>query len=137
MPERLTIAERSRVMAAVKSRDTKPELIVRWLVHRLGYRFRLHRRDLPGTPDIVLPRLGKIINVHGCFWHMHTCERRRKAPVNHAAYWRAKRERNVARDRRTRRELRRLGWEVLTVWECQTRDIPALVKRLRAFLTSR
>lgn len=95
----------------------------------------MHRRDLPGTPDIVLPRLRKVINVHGCFWHMHACQRRRKAPVTRAGYWRAKRARNVARDRRTRRALRRLGWDVLTVWECQTRDAAALAKRLAAFLS--
>lgn len=135
MPEKLTTAERSRVMAAVKSRDTKPELIVRRLVHGLGYRFRLHRRDLPGTPDIVLARLGKIINVHGCFWHMHRCQRRRKAPVNHAEYWRAKRERNAARDKRSLRALRRQGWQVLTVWECQTRNVEALTNRVASFLS--
>jgi len=123
-------------MAAVKSGDTTPEMAVRRLVHRLGYRFRLHRRDLPGTPDIVLPRLGKIINVHGCFWHVHTCQRRRKAPVKNAGYWNAKRRGNVARDRRVVRRLRRLGWRVLVVWECQTRakKRAALVERVLAFL---
>lgn len=137
MPEKLTKVERSRVMAAVKSRDTRPELIVRRLLHRLGYRFHLHRRDLPGTPDIVLSRFRKIINVHGCFWHMHTCQRRRRPPVRHAAYWRKKREGNAARDRRNRRRLCRLGWQVLTIWECQTRDVGKLVARLDAFLCRR
>jgi len=122
-------------MAAVKSRDTTPELIVRRLIHQLGYRFRLHRRDLPGTPDIVLPRLQKIINVHGCFWHMHSCQRKRKAPVKHAAYWRKKREGNAARDRRTIKLLRRHGWRVLTIWECQTRNLLGLSKRLTRFLS--
>jgi DNA mismatch endonuclease (patch repair protein) len=96
---------------------------------------RLHRRDLPGTPDIVLPRSKKIINIHGCFWHGHSCQRRRKSPVIHADYWQAKQKRNVARDRRTRLQLRRLGWEVLTIWECQTRDMPALTPRVAAFLS--
>jgi len=135
MPEHFTKTERSRIMAAVKSRDTKPELIVRRLVHQLGYRFRLHRRDLPGTPDIVLPRFRKIVNVHGCFWHMHSCKRKRKAPVKHARYWQKKREGNVARDRRTLALLRRRGWHVLTIWECPTRDPLRLSQRLAEFLS--
>lgn len=123
-------------MAAVKSGDTKPEMIVRRLVHQLGYRFRLHRRELPGTPDIVLPRLRKIINVHGCFWHMHTCQRRRTPLVTNAAYWNVKRLRNIARDRRNYLKLRRLGWRLLTVWECQTKrdKLEVLKRRLRRFL---
>src|SRR5258708_6326069 len=121
-------------MAAVKSKDTTPELAVRRIVHRLGYRYRLHVRSLPGNPDIVLRRLGKIINIHGCFWHMHHCQRRRKPPVRRAGYWRRKREGNAARDRRTMRRLRRLGWRVMVVWECQIRDSDALVKRLSRFL---
>jgi DNA mismatch endonuclease (patch repair protein) len=135
MPERLTPVERSRVMRAIRSRDTGPELLVRRLVHGLGYRFRLYRRDLPGTPDVVLPRHGRVIHVHGCFWHAHGC-RRRKAPVNNAAFWRRKFAANVARDRRNLRRLRRAGWRVLTVWECQTRDVPRLTERLRKFLAS-
>jgi DNA mismatch endonuclease (patch repair protein) len=135
MPERLTKKERSRVMAAVKSRDTTPELIVRQLVHRTGHRFRLHRRDLPGTPDIVLPRLRKIINVHGCFWHMHMCRHGRVAPVSNAEYWDSKRQRNAERDRRTRRQLIRAGWGVLTIWECQTKDTNRLTARLDTFLS--
>lgn len=123
-------------MAAVKSRDTKPELIVRRLVHSLGFRFRLHRRDLPGTPDIVLPRLRKIINVHGCFWHRHTCRHGRREPVINAAYWRAKRMGNAVRDRRNLRKLRRAGWRVLVVWECQTRSIERLYERIGSFLAA-
>ena len=135
MPEAITQAERSRVMAAVKSRNTTPELLVRRLVFRLGYRFRLHRRDLPGTPDIVLPRLRKIINVHGCFWHMHSCTHGRVAPVKNADYWNAKRNRNRKRDRRVGLQLQRLGWRVLTVWECELRDGPSLQRRLVKFLS--
>jgi DNA mismatch endonuclease (patch repair protein) len=134
MGETFTKAERSRVMAAVKSKDTTPELLVRRLVHRLGFRFRLHRRELPGTPDIVLPRLRKIINVHGCFWHMHACRHGRVAPVFNASYWQQKRSRNSARDRRTGRQLRRLGWSVLTVWECQMKNAELVAKRIRRFL---
>jgi DNA mismatch endonuclease, patch repair protein len=135
MPDKFSKAERSRVMAAVKSCNTKPEMIVRRLIHRLGFRFRLYRRDLPGTPDIVLRGSQKIINVHGCFWHMHTCQRKRKAPVNHADYWQKKRQRNVARDLQTLKLLRRQGWKILIIWECQTRDTIQLSKRLTKFLS--
>ena len=121
-------------MAAVRSKDTGPERVVRRVVHRMGYRFRLHRRDLPGTPDIVFPRSRKIINVHGCFWHMHVCQRRRKTPVTRADYWKRKRLGNAQRDRRNLRALQRDGWKVLTVWECQTRDIDKLTARIARFL---
>lgn len=134
MPEMFTKKERSRIMAAVKSRDTKPEVLVRQLVHRLGYRFRLHRRDLPGTPDIVLPKRRKIINVNGCFWHLHTCRHGRIAPVVNADYWQQKRMRNSIRDRHNLRELRRAGWHVLIIWECQVKDRDRLLKRLVEFL---
>lgn len=122
-------------MRAVKSKDTTPEVAVRRLVHALGFRFRLHRRDLPGTPDIVLPRLRKIINVHGCFWHWHHCRHGRVSPVRNREYWKAKRARNAARDRRTLAALRREGWGVLIIWECQLRDADRLAKRIRTFLT--
>ena len=122
-------------MAAVRSRDTMPELAVRRLIHRLGYRFRLHRRDLPGTPDVVVARLGKIINVHGCFWHMHRCRHGLREPVIHAEYWRAKRSRNAERDRRNLKALRKLGWRVLTIWECQTRDPNRLAIKIEKFLS--
>ena len=135
MPETFTKVERSRIMAAVRSRDTTPELIVRRLVHHLGYRFRLHRRDLPGTPDIVMPALRKIINVHGCFWHMHTCQQRRKPPVINALYWKLKRLRNVQRDRKNLALLRSRGWHVLTVWECQTKNASRLSDLLIDFLS--
>ena len=122
-------SERSRVMAAVKSKDTAPELLVRRLVHSLGYRYRLHVRSLAGTPDLVFPRLRKIINVNGCFWHMHGCPRCR-VPSSRRAYWVAKMQRNAARDKRTGRELRKGGWRVMVVWECQIG--PSCKARLRA-----
>jgi DNA mismatch endonuclease (patch repair protein) len=134
MPETLTKKQRSRVMAAVKSRNTKPEIIVRRLVHRLGFRFRLHRRDLPGTPDIVLSRLRKIINVHGCFWHLHTCHHARRAPVNNGEYWKLKRERNAARDKEVIRQLRKAGWKTLVIWECDFLCRATLTTRIRKFL---
>ncbi|MEX2169548.1 MAG: very short patch repair endonuclease [Pirellulales bacterium] len=136
MTDTFTKAERSRIMAAVKSKDTSPELVVRRLVHSLGYRYRLHVRSLPGTPDLVFPRLRKIINVSGCFWHMHSCGRCR-IPTSRRRYWLAKLKRNAARDKRTAQALRRAGWQVLTVWECQTAPArrPRLEARVAAFLS--
>ncbi len=128
--------ERSRIMAAVKSKDTTPELVVRRLVHRLGYRYRLHLRSLPGTPDLVFPSRRKIINVSGCFWHMHGCGRCR-IPSSRRMYWVGKLERKRARDRRTRRALARRGWRVLTIWECQTLRAEGVAGRIRRFLGRR
>jgi DNA mismatch endonuclease (patch repair protein) len=129
MTDTVSQSERSRIMAAIKSKDTTPELTVRRLVHSLGYRYRLHVRSLPGTPDLVLPRLRKIINVNGCFWHMHGCCHCR-VPSSRRAYWIAKMRRNAARDERTQRELRRNGWRVMVIWECQIG--PLHENRLRA-----
>ncbi len=117
MPDKLSRPERSALMSRIRSKDTKPELIVRRMLHRIGYRYVLHDRRLPGTPDLVFPARRKVIFVHGCFWHGHDCGRGFK-PVTNAEFWRAKIERNQARDREARRELRRLGWESLTVFEC-------------------
>ncbi len=128
--------QRSRNMAAIKGKNTKPELIIRKLTHRLGYRFRLHRRDLPGCPDLVFPALRRIIFVHGCYWHMHSCRRGSVTPKTNAAFWQAKRCGNVARDRRCVRELVANKWHVLILWECYTRDTRKLEKRLRQFLAS-
>ena len=102
MVDTFTKSERSHIMAAVKSKDTAPEMFVRRLVHSLGYRYRLHVRSLSGTPDLVFPRFGKIINVNGCFWHMHRC-RRCRIPLSRIDYWTAKLQRNATRDKRTRR----------------------------------
>ncbi len=131
-----TSEQRSRNMAAIRSKDTKPEMIVRRIVHRLGFRFRLHRRDLPGTPDLVFPRLRKVINVHGCYWHMHTCRWGCVTPKTNAEFWLSKRTGNTKRDRRNARALRRDGWQVLTVWECQLKNRDRLVTRLAAFLAA-
>jgi DNA mismatch endonuclease, patch repair protein len=137
MADTFTKAERSHIMAAVKGKDTTPEMIVRRLVHRMGFRYRLHVRALPGTPDLAFPRLRKIINVSGCFWHMHGCGRCR-IPATRRDYWIGKLQRNAARDRRTRRGLRRAGWQVLVVWECQVspRKLNRLRERLAKFLGS-
>lgn len=129
-----TQAERSAAMAAVKGRGTKPEMIVRRLVHGLGYRFRLHRKDLPGKPDLVFAGRRAVIFVHGCFWHGHDCARGARQPKQNAAYWTAKIARNRARDAQSEGALADAGWRVLTVWECQMTDRAALATRLQGFL---
>jgi DNA mismatch endonuclease (patch repair protein) len=121
-------------MAAIRSRDTKPEMVVRRIVHAMGYRYRLHVADLPGKPDLVFPRLSKVIFVHGCFWHMHRCANGRVMPKSNVPFWRAKRESNVERDRVSRRRLTHNGWRSLTVWECQTRSREFIEHRLIKFL---
>ena len=128
---------RSQLMARVGDKDTKPEMLVRSLLHRMGYRFRLHRSDLPGKPDIVLPRHGVAVQVHGCFWHRHDCPRGRVLPKTRAQWWRAKLERNRERDFEQQRELERLGWDVLVIWECETRAPEAVAERLHGFLSAR
>lgn len=122
-------------MAKVGQRNTKPELVVRQLLHRLGYRFRLHRTDLPGSPDIVLPRYRVAIFVDGCFWHGHSC-RAGRLPASRVEYWTQKISANQERDRRQTRELRRLGWTVVRVWSCELRNLPAIEKRLSKKLGS-
>ncbi|GLK68409.1 very short patch repair endonuclease [Hansschlegelia plantiphila] len=130
-----TPAERSAVMRAVKSRDTGPEMIVRRAAHALGYRFRLHAKSLPGSPDLVFPSRRKAVFVHGCFWHGHDCARGARAPKANAEYWSAKIARNTARDERVRGELAALGWDTLTVWECELKaGAPTLPSRLAGFL---
>lgn len=126
--------QRRRTMQAVKSKDTAPEMAVRRLIHALGYRFRLHRQDLPGCPDIVLPRNRKAILVHGCFWHGHNCSRGARTPKSNVSYWRTKIARNRARDALSSRRLRASGWKVLVIWECQVKFGEALERRLLRFL---
>jgi len=125
---------RSWIMRQVKSEDTSPERLVRSLLHRLGYRFRLHRHDLPGSPDIVFPSRKKVIFVHGCFWHGHSCPRGARIPKTNTEYWMNKIARNKMRDRQRLEELRSLGWDALVVWECEIKDIDALRARLSDFL---
>lgn len=122
-------------MRRIRKTDTSPELAVRRLAHCLGYRFRLYRRDLPGTPDLVFPRLRKVIFVHGCFWHQHSGCRLARKPKSRLDYWLPKLARNVERDRVAERELQALGWSVLTIWECETKDIEVLRDKLLGFLS--
>jgi DNA mismatch endonuclease (patch repair protein) len=123
--------QRSAVMRAVKSRDTGPELKVRRAAHALGLRFRLRRDDLPGKPDLVLPKHGVAVFVHGCFWHGHTCPRGARTPATNAAYWTAKIARNVARDAIVSKALKALGWRPVTIWECETGRTDALQTLIR------
>lgn len=126
--------QRSRIMRAVKDRNTKPEMIVRRLLHRLGYRYRLHRKNLPGKPDIVFGPLRKVIFVHGCFWHGHSCKRGNRLPKTNSDYWEAKITRNIERHLSQLDELKASGWTELTLWECELVDEEAVTRRLRAFL---
>jgi DNA mismatch endonuclease (patch repair protein) len=133
--DHLKPSERSRNMAAIKGRNTSPELAVRKLVHSLGYRFRLHDPRLPGKPDLVLRRHRAVIFVHGCFWHQHGAAHcKARLPKSNLQYWMPKLERNVARFTRQRAQLRAAGWRVLTVWECQVRDLPKLKAQIARFL---
>lgn len=134
MTDVLTAEQRHRCMSRIRGKDTAPEKCVRRMIHGMGFRYRLHAAGLPGKPDLVLPRLRKVVFVHGCFWHMHRCRLGRVRPATNAGFWKAKREGNRQRDTRTRRALRRAGWQVLTVWECELRDVDRLARKLRAFL---
>ena len=125
--------QRSRLMARVRTRDTEPETRVRKLLHGMGYRFRLHPKDLPGSPDIVLPRYRKAVFVHGCFWHGHDCAKGRR-PTSNVDFWSKKLDRNVVRDRQSNDALGALGWKVLVIWECQTQEPDTLPSLLRTFL---
>ncbi len=128
-----TPTERSAIMRRVRAKDTEPEMIVRRMIHRMGLRYALHRRDLPGNPDLVLVKRQAIVFVHGCFWHGHSCRSGRNRPSSNRGYWIPKLDRNSARDRANRRALHRDGWRVLTVWECETRKPERLRAKLERF----
>ncbi|MFH1139876.1 MAG: very short patch repair endonuclease [Pseudomonadota bacterium] len=134
MADHVDPLSRSRMMARVKGKDTKPEKVVRSILHRMGYRFRLHRKDLPGKPDIVLPRHKKIIFVHGCFWHGHEGCSRARRPSTNESFWNTKLNRNQKRDLDNQEILRRSGWKILILWECQIKDIENTVIILERFL---
>jgi DNA mismatch endonuclease (patch repair protein) len=125
--------DRSANMRAIRSKDMRPELTVRSIAHKLGYRFRLHRKDLPGKPDLVFPSRRKVIFVHGCFWHSHGCKISHM-PKSNAGYWGPKLERNRTRDHRNIEALTAAGWGSLVIWECETRDDADLRKRVMKFL---
>jgi DNA mismatch endonuclease, patch repair protein len=132
--DRLTRQRRSWLMSRVKGRDTTPEIAVRSMIHRLGYRFRLHRPDLPGKPDIVFGPRRKIVFIHGCFWHGHRCAKGR-LPKSNGGFWRKKIETNRRRDGQHARALARLGWKILVIWQCQLKDPLAVRARIVDFLS--
>ena len=128
--DRLTPEERSQNMSRIRNKNTRPEKIVRSVLHLLGFRFRLHRRDLPGTPDIVLPGRKVVIFVHGCFWHQHKGCKDSGIPKTNAELWETKLNKNVARDKKNTAALKQLGWKVLEIWECETENLLPLTNRL-------
>lgn len=134
MTDKISPQQRSRVMAAVRAKNTGPEMIVRRLAHSCGYRFRLHRKDLPGSPDLVFRRLRAIVFVHGCFWHQHDGCRRARRPAANSDYWELKLERNMERDAAALAQLDAAGWRVLTLWECELSDSAAVRGKLISFL---
>lgn len=135
--DRITPERRSANMRQIKSKGMKPELAVRRLVHAMGFRFRLHRKDLPGNPDLVFPGRRKVIFVHGCFWHQHPDPACRHAhtPRSNSDYWGPKLQRNAARDSQARAALEEAGWQVMTIWECELKDKNAAAARLQDFLS--
>lgn len=132
----VTPDKRSRMMAGIRGKDTKPEMVVRQLVHRLGFRFRLHRRSLPGSPDLVFPRFRKVLFVHGCFWHRHPGCRLAYTPKSNTKFWLTKLEANTRRDAATREALVALGWDVMIVWECEVANVSVLSQKILSFLSA-
>lgn len=134
MTDTLTKAERSRRMSLVRGKDTRPEIQVRGALHRLGYRYRLHVRSLPGTPDVVFASRKKVIFVHGCFWHRHARCKLARLPKSRLAFWKNKLEGNKLRDKKNQQRLSRRGWRYLVVWECQLSNFQRIVDRITRFL---
>jgi DNA mismatch endonuclease, patch repair protein len=132
----LTPPERSVRMALIRSRDTKPELAVRRLIHGMGYRYRLHDNKLPGKPDLVFKSRLKVIFVHGCFWHLHRNCRNNRPPKSRLDYWLPKLQRNASRDKEARNRLRTMGWRTLVIWECDLDNRERLARNIRKFLDS-
>ena len=130
-------AKRSEIMSRIRGADTKPELLLRSLLHRLGFRFRVHRKDLPGHPDIVLPKYHTAVFVHGCFWHQHPRCRRATVPATRRDWWKAKFKRNAARDVEVRRNLDAMGWNSIVIWECELRNPQAVAVSLKRRLRRR
>lgn len=136
MTDVLTPEQRKLNMSRIRNKDTRPEMVVRSLIHRMGYRYRLHVKNLLGKPDLVFSRDRKIIFVHGCFWHMHNCKYGRVKPQTNAEFWQNKRLGNVERDRRNLSLLKKDGWKVLVVWECWIKNPQSLTSRIMKFIES-
>ena len=136
MSDRVSAAKRSEIMRSVKHKDTGPEIALRKMLHRLGYRYKLHAKNLPGKPDIAFPGRRKVIFVHGCFWHGHRC-RYGRLPQSRLEYWQPKIEANRTRDARKANELRRAGWKIAVVWQCELKTSERTLKRVVSFLDER
>jgi DNA mismatch endonuclease (patch repair protein) len=136
MTDSVDSSTRSRIMASVGTRDTAPEMCVRRFLHAQGFRFRLHAKDLPGRPDIVLPKYKAVVFVHGCFWHQHPGCHKATVPASNRAFWLDKFDQNAARDAGNVRRLRRLGWRVIVLWECEVRKKSALGRLARRLLAT-
>lgn len=136
MVDRLSPQKRSKIMRSIRSKDTKPELLVRKLAHALGYRFRLHCKDLPGKPDLVFPRLKKVIFVNGCFWHQHEAKKCPIAskPRTNIEYWEPKLTRTKERDKNNIAKLKRMGWSTLVIWECETKRPERVKNKIQKYL---
>lgn len=134
MTDHIDTEARSRLMSRVRSKNTRPEMALRRALHAQGYRYRVHRKDLPGSPDIVFPARKRVVFVHGCFWHRHAGCKLSSTPKSNVEFWTRKFEANVARDLRNQRELEQMGWQVFVIWQCQIRDINRAVKKVSAFL---
>jgi DNA mismatch endonuclease (patch repair protein) len=132
----ISVQRRSANMRAIRSKNTKPEMVIRRLVHSMGYRYRLHRKDLPGKPDLVFLGRRKVLFLNGCFWHGHDCKRGSRIPKTNIEYWGKKIARNKARDAEHEAALQAQGWRVLVIWECQTKDEAVLKNLLKSFLES-
>ncbi len=131
--DRITKEHRSWNMSRIRSQNTRPEKIVRSLLHRMGYRFRLHRKDLPGKPDIVLPKYKAVVLVHGCFWHRHERCKYAYAPESRVEFWEAKFKANIKRDIEVKKQLDELSWNTLVIWECETADIGTLKRKIENY----
>ena len=132
--DRISREHRSWNMSRIKSGNTKPEIVVRSLLHNMGYRFRLHRKDLPGKPDIALPRYNSVIFVHGCFWHRHKECKNASNPKTKKTFWREKFKANVNRDRKVQKELKSMGWRILIIWECELAEVDSVINKLEDYL---
>ena len=133
MADNLSFEIRSRTMSRVRGKDTQPEMRVRRVVYRAGFRYRLHRRDLPGTPDLTFPGRHKVIFIHGCFWHQHNCGKGTR-PQTNKEFWNRKLDRNAHRDRKNISSLQDCGWSVLVIWECETKNLQLMETRIKEFL---
>lgn len=134
MVDNLSKEQRKKTMSLVRDKDTKPEMAVRKLAHSIGYRYRLHRRNLPGCPDLVFPCKRKVIFVHGCFWHGHDCRAGLNRPSSNENYWTKKLERNIQRDAENLRKVKELDWSALVIWECETKNSEVMTNRICGFL---